>query len=88
MFLHTGEIFQKIVADLQHTDSTVIKLISSGRDRCFFCGAQDKFGMQFFLKGAHMCTDRRLCEIKFAGCFRKASNCLNSMFSVTPFDDF
>ena len=89
VFFHTGEIFQKIIADLQHTDSTVIKLISSGRDRCFFRSAQDQPGMQFFLKGTHMCTDCRLCEIKLAGCFRKASviNNGNKSFQLLKFHD-
>ena len=63
VLLGSGEIFQEVVADLKHPDSTVVELIASCGDCGFFCGAQDEPGMKLLLERTDMCTDGRLCQI-------------------------
>ena len=73
VFLGSGEIFQKVVADLKHPDSTVVELITSGGDRGLFGSADDEPGMKFFFERTYMCTDGRLCQVKASGSFRETA---------------
>ena len=73
MFLDTGEVFQKIVADFQHAYCTVIKFIAFGGNGCFLSRSDNQLRVKFFFERADMCADGWLGKIKFSGCFGKAS---------------
>ena len=73
MFFGTGKILQKIIADMEDTDRTVIKLISLCGDGQLFCCPYDQLYLQLIFQRPDMCADGRLGQIEAARGLRKAS---------------